>query len=212
VCGRWGQLAVGPGGAIGEVFLFPDGDGALKRVDRKAASVESGGSMWRADGDEDAGLADFESAEAMRDGDAIDCELCVNVGGDFAQLRERHRFVGFVIKVERAAAVGIVADAAVEGDDGAVGIGADVADERSGIDRMAAELDEVVGGSGGHAGVRLTLTAADGREEGYFIAGLEQSRPSGKFAIAGDGDCASMFGQFGVACDALGEEVLDAGV
>ncbi len=70
--------------------------------------------------------------------------------GDFFQFRERHGFVGFVIEIERAAAVGIVANAAVEGDDGAVGIGANMADENGGGDRVAAELDEVVGWGGGH--------------------------------------------------------------
>ena len=56
------------------------------------------------------------------------------------------------------------------------------------------------------------LAPADGREEGYFVAGLERGRPGGEFAIAGDGDRLAMFGQFGIAGDALSEEVLDAGI
>ena len=145
---RWGQLAVGPDGAVGEIFFLPDGNGALERVDGEAARVECGGAVGCADSDEDAGLADFETAEAVRYGNAVDGKVGVDVGGDFAQLRECHRFVRFVVEIERAAAVGVVADASVEGDDGAVGISSNVADERGGIDRVVAELDEVVGGGG----------------------------------------------------------------
>jgi hypothetical protein len=144
------EFAVGPDGAVGEIFFFPDGNGALERVDGEAAGFEGGGTVGCADSDEDAGLANFEAAETVRDGDPIDGEFCVDVGGDFFQLRERHRFVGFVVEIERAAAVRIVANAAVEGDDGAIGIGANVADERCGIDWVEAELEEVVGGGGRH--------------------------------------------------------------
>ena len=37
-------------------------------------------------------------------------------GGDFADLGQSHGFVGFVVEVERAAAVGLIAHAAVKGD------------------------------------------------------------------------------------------------
>src|ERR1700733_7369657 len=64
----------------------------------------------------------------------------------------------------------------------------------------------------GIARIRLGvgLPAADGREEGYFVAGLERGRPGGKLAIAGDGDRAAMFGQFRIASDALGKKVFNA--
>ncbi len=145
-----GQFAIGPDGAVGEVFFFPDGDGALQRVDGEAAGVEGGGAMGSADGDEDAGFSNFEAAKAVRYGDAIDGEFLMNAGGDFFQLLQRHGFVRFVVEVERAATVRIVANAAVESNDGAIGISANVVDKRGGIDRVVAELDEVVGGSGGH--------------------------------------------------------------
>jgi len=148
---RWRrQLAVGPDGTVGKIFFFPDGNGAFERVDGKAASVERGSTVWRADCDEYAGLANFEATEAMRYRDAIDGEFHVDFGADLAEFRQCHRFVGFIFKVERAAPVGIVANTAVKGDDSAVGIGANVADEHCGIDRIVTELDEIVGGSGGH--------------------------------------------------------------
>ena len=148
---RWRrQLAVGPDGAIGEMLFFPDGNSALERVDGGAASIEGGGAVRRAYGDVDAGLADFQTSKTMRDGDAVDGEFRAEFGGDFPQLRQSHRFVRFIFKIQRAAAVRIIANATVERDDGAVGVGANVTNERARIDRVVAELDEVVGRSGGH--------------------------------------------------------------
>ena len=101
--------------------------------------------MRGADGDEDAGLADFEAAKTVRYRDTIDGEFRMDFGGDFFELFQRHGFVGVVVEIERAAAVGIVANASVERDDGTVGIGAHVSNECGGGDGIAAELDEVVG-------------------------------------------------------------------
>ena len=72
------QFAVGPNGAIFEILLFPDGDGAFEGVDGEAAGVEGGGAMRGADGDEDAGFADFQAAETVGDGDAVDGEFLVD--------------------------------------------------------------------------------------------------------------------------------------
>ena len=59
--------ATGPNGAAGEEFFFPDGDGALQSVDGVTAGIERGGAVRRADGDEDAGVADFQPTEAVDD-------------------------------------------------------------------------------------------------------------------------------------------------
>ena len=67
-----------------------------------------------------------QAAEPMGDGNAVDGELRAGGGGNFVHLGNRHGLVGFVVEVERAAIVGLIADAAVEGDDGAVGGRADV--------------------------------------------------------------------------------------
>ena len=40
--------------------------------------------MSGADGDKDAGFADFQAAEAVRDGHAVDREFFVDGGGDLA--------------------------------------------------------------------------------------------------------------------------------
>jgi hypothetical protein len=68
-------------------------------------------------------------------------------------------------------------------------------------------------GVGGMVGRRCSLSAAaDGREECYFVAGLERGGPGGEFAIAGDGDCGAVCGQGRITGRAVGEEVFDPGV
>lgn len=94
--------------------------------------------------------------------------------------------------------MGLVADAAVESDDSAVGSGAHVADQRDGIDGLADEEDEIAGGGvvcggvcelgrrGRHGGgLEARLAAAHGRKEGDFVAGEKRGGPSGEFLVAG---------------------------
>ena len=116
----------------------------------------------------------------MGDGDAVDGELSVKIRSDFADLGEGHGFVGFVVEVEGGAAVGLVANAAIEGDDGTVGRGANMADQRVGIDRITNEKKQVCGAVRGHWG----SAAADRREEGHFVASVERSVPGGEFPVA----------------------------
>src|ERR1700694_1161226 len=111
-CGR--KFAIGPDGAVFEVLLFPDGDGALKGVYGEAAGVKSGAAMSGADGDEDAGFADFESAEAVDNGNAGNGEFFVQLGGDLMHFGEGHGFVSFIVEIERGAVVGLIADETVE--------------------------------------------------------------------------------------------------
>ncbi len=141
-CGR--EFAIGPDGAVFEVLLFPDGDGALKGVNGEAAGVKGGSAMSRADCDEDAGFADFETAEAMNDCHAVNGEFFVELGGDLMHFGEGHGFVRFVVEIERGPIVGLIADEAVEGDDGAVFGGADLANEGGHVDGIADQLADVV--------------------------------------------------------------------
>src|SRR5258707_10811875 len=84
--------------------------------------------MRRADRDKHAGLRNFETAEAVRNGYAVDGELGVNFGGDLMHFSEGHRFVGFVVQVQSRAAVGLIAYTPIEGDDSAVRAGANMVD------------------------------------------------------------------------------------
>src|ERR1017187_1076392 len=58
-------LAIGPGGSVGEELLFPDGYGFLERVDDPAAGVKGGGAMGAGDHDDDAAVADLQTADAV---------------------------------------------------------------------------------------------------------------------------------------------------
>ncbi len=81
--------------------------------------------MGGGNGDEDAGFADDEAAEAMDDGDVADAEVLDGLGAEKLHLRECHLLVGFVVEVQGAAAAGVVANDAVEDADGSVGAGLD---------------------------------------------------------------------------------------
>lgn len=93
--------------------------------------------MGCAYGNEDAGFADFEAAETVGDGNAMDEIFFAELSTNLAHFSEGHGFVGFVLEVERGAIVGLIADEAVEGDDGAVFGGADLADESGHVNRLA---------------------------------------------------------------------------
>src|SRR4051812_50154211 len=63
-------LSIRPHDAILEVFLLPDGDGALQGVDEPAAGVECGTTMGGCDDDQNAGFSNFETSEAGDECDA----------------------------------------------------------------------------------------------------------------------------------------------
>ena len=97
---RYGRkFAIGPYGAVFKIFLFPDGHRMLQRIDCKAAGFKRGRSMRRADRNEHAGFADFQTPEAVRHGYPVNLEFCVHLGGYLAHFSECHRFVGFVVQV-----------------------------------------------------------------------------------------------------------------
>jgi hypothetical protein len=56
------------------------------------------------------------------------------------------------------------------------------------------------------------LAAADGREEGDFVAGMERSVPGSEFLVAGSNDGRTEFREFGIFCGVEGEELFDRGV
>jgi hypothetical protein len=206
--GWWGEFAVGPDRTVFEIFFFPDGDDALEGVDGEAAGVEGGGAVRGADSDEDAGFADLEAAETMNNGDAVNFVFFVELGDDFAHFGEGHGFVGFVVEVQCGAVVGLVADEAVEGDDGAVFGGANVADQGGHVDGLAQELTDVVVEGRGHGSASA---AAHGREEGDFVAGVERRVPSGEFLIAGGNKRGAEFGELRMARGVEDEELFDGG-
>jgi len=161
-----------------------------------------------ADGDENAGFADFEAAESMDDRDAVDSEFFVELRSNFAHFGECHGFVGFVVKVKCRAMVRLIADETVKCHDGAVTGGANVADESAYVDRLAHQLENVVLEGRGHGD---GSAAAHGRKEGHFVAGAKRSVPGSKFLIAGSDHGRAVFCEFGNARRIESEEFLDGG-
>jgi hypothetical protein len=135
-----------------------------------------------ADGDEHAGFADFEAAKAVNDGEAMDSELFVDGLGDFAHFRKGHRLVGFVFEIESAATVGFVPDKAVEGDNRAIVLCADIAGNRGGIDRAVKQSEPIVVNGGVQHGLRLASAHRGKKGDGITVG--DGTVPGGKFLIA----------------------------
>lgn len=180
-CGR--KLPVGPDGAIGEILLLPNGYRALESIDGEAAGVEGRGPVRRADGNEDAGFADLQAAQAMKNGYTMDGELLADGLADLLHFGEGHGFVGFVIEVKSAASVGFVANEAVESDDGAIPVGADIPDDRGHVDGRVKQSEEVVFRECvPHC--RASAPTDRGKKRNSIILG-ERGIPGCKFLIAG---------------------------
>ncbi len=108
------RLAIGPDGAVLEVFFLPDGHGAFQSINEPAAGFESGGAVGRGDHNGDAGLADLQTAEAVHEGNIADGKFRQRLLRQQFHLFERHFRISFVIQVERAATAGVVADYSLE--------------------------------------------------------------------------------------------------
>src|SRR5215475_7684374 len=108
------RLAIGPDCAIFEIFLLPDWNGALQRVNQPAARLECGGAMGGKDRDQNATFADLDPPQAMHHGQVANGKTLARSTGKFPQFLERHRLVSFVIEIQRAAAAAVIADHAVE--------------------------------------------------------------------------------------------------
>jgi len=113
-----------------------------------------------ADGNEHARFSNFEAAETVDDCDAVDGIFFMELLANFAHLGERHRFVGFVIEVESGSIVRLIADKAVEGNDGTVCRPAHMLDQGGWLNGFADQLEKVVVERRGHRG---TLAPAHGR-------------------------------------------------
>ena len=80
----------------------------------------------------------------MSDGDKVYGKFLVNLDADFADFGDGHGFVSFIVEIECAAAVRVIADAAVKSDYGAVFGGADVANQGYVIDGLTDESVTIV--------------------------------------------------------------------
>src|ERR1700735_2690798 len=120
----------------------------------------------------------------MDDRYAIYWELRVNFGADLAHFRIGHRFVGFVVEIERWLTLEIVADEAVEHDQRAVAGRFQSLDDFLRANRGAHNLENVSAGSSRltFAGRRL-LSAAHWRQKCHLVTARKLRAPCRVFLI-----------------------------
>jgi hypothetical protein len=160
--------------------------------------------MCGADRNEHAGFTNLEAAEAMGNRDAMNREICVELGGDFANFGDGHGFVGLVLEIESGTIVGMVADATVESDDGPSFGCADVADDSVNVDWLATQKKKL-----GIGRCRHRSAPADRGQERHFVAGVEWGGPRGEFAIARGDQGGAKICQLRVGGDKAGKHDVD---
>ena len=114
--------------------------------------------MRRTDGDKHAGVANLQPAEPVDHGKAVDREPLMYLNAYLPHFRERHRFIGLVLKMHRRPAVGLITDEAVEAYDGSVLIRADVLPQRLDINRPVYQFKAIVGRRVYHRAAQPPLT------------------------------------------------------
>jgi len=102
--------------------------------------------MRSTDGDKHARVANLQAAKPVGHGNAVDHEAFMNLSAYLSHFRERHRFIGLVLKIQRRPAVGLVAYEAVEAYDGSVLTRADVLHQGSDINGLVHQFKTIVGG------------------------------------------------------------------
>src|SRR5262249_46840672 len=103
-------------GAVGPVFLLPDGHDLLEPVDGEPACLERLAPMRATHGHGHAHLADFEMAQPMHQDDFPDRPARARLLLDLRELLFGHARVGFIIERGSRAAIGQVADGTEERD------------------------------------------------------------------------------------------------
>jgi hypothetical protein len=165
--------------------------------------------VGRTYGNENTGISDFQSPKAMDNGNAINGEFVVHFDGDFRHFGEGHGFVGFILEVESAAAVGIVANTTIEGNDGAVSGLAELLDKRRRFDSLPRERDLVFLEDGIQVG---ELTSADGRQKSDLVARLDRRAPGGEFLISRSHERAAKVRDPRMAGAEMGKKLCDGGI
>ena len=114
--------------------------------------------MRSTDGDKHAGVANLQPPEPVDHGQAVDREPLMNLNAYLPHFRERHRFIGLVLQMQRRPAVGLVADEAVEAYDSSVLTRPDVLHQRPDINRPVYQFKAIVGRSMDHREAQPPLT------------------------------------------------------
>jgi hypothetical protein len=154
-----------------------------------------------------AGFSNFEAAEAVDHGDAMDGKLAVEVRGDLLNFGQSHGLVSLVLKVKGATVFGVVADESVKDDDGTIPIAANISSQSVPIYGFVNQRS-YIGGGRGHG---YTSASAYGRQEGNFIAGAKNGVPRGELLIAGRYQRRAILLKLGVTAGVVGKKGFDIG-
>lgn len=162
--------------------------------------------MGGGDGDGDGGVADVESSDAVVDGDLGDVPALSGFLGDLAHDGDGHVGVGVVDEVVDVASEVVVADDAEEECDGA-GVGSeDEMVEGGGVERVGGDLEVGV-----WVGVWVGA-AADGRDQGDGVGGVQGVARGDVFGVDGEHDRVAHGLELGEALDECVGDVVDGGV
>jgi len=148
-------------------------------------------------GNEDAGFADFQAAQAVRDSYAVNREFLVDLDANLLHLRKRHRFIGFVFEVEGAAPMGFIPHKAIESDYRSILIRAYVAHHGGQVYWRVEQFRPVKFSRWVHRR-KASAPTHRGKKSDLIIAG-EASIPGRKFLISGRNKRSTKAGQLGKA-------------
>ncbi len=175
-----GRITFHPNLTVFKNFFLPNRHGAFEFADGPLAGFEGRAAVRRADGYDDARLADFQTTGAMHDADVRDVELFVNVRAQFFHLAQSHRFVSFVHEIKCAPPLGPFARVAVERNRRAAFRKYDAASDSADIDRLGGQFEEIVGL---RSRQDARASAADGRKDCQLVAVANLSVWLGVFLI-----------------------------
>src|SRR5262249_49324974 len=114
---RMRSLTADPHLAAFEMFFLPNRHDFLEAIDRKAAGLEGFRAMRRRYCNRHRGLPDLDHSDSMRHRDAGDFPSTAGLLGELANLRKRHRLVGFVFEAQDLAADVVLAGGSDESAD-----------------------------------------------------------------------------------------------
>lgn len=103
------RVRVYPDFAIGENFLFPDGNGLLDGVDDVAAGVKGIGAVGGGHANQYSGFANLQRSFAVNDDIPDNGPVLVRFVGNLLHFRNGHAVVGFVFEPVNGAFLRIVA-------------------------------------------------------------------------------------------------------
>ena len=136
------MVATDPAGiAIGEVFLFPNGDSGFHLIDDESACVEGGVSMGGGDADDDGEAADLDGPCAVTADGVEDVETFQGFGEDAVSFFLREGGISLVFEFQHLSSLVMVAHPAFKRAEAAGFRIGDGAVQDGGVDAVGGEAE-----------------------------------------------------------------------